>query len=205
MLHQLLPLHTVDIGWPTSGLMSWPLWINFWWRPWSTFLSRSSCSWWMCYQDLSSLNALIYWYLLCETRYHLTFLLQQSCLKCVLLFWLFQLCKMSKCDINIISGCFFLTNVTYICLWFRLKYLKNYWIDCHEILDKHSWCSEDKSYWYWLSPDPFSCAMGFIFVVLSKICAMKYGTDIQVPIRMNFVDTFPLFTAISVSVLACRR
>ena len=43
MLNQLLPLHTVDIGWPTSGSTFWPLWINSWRKPCSTFLSRSSC------------------------------------------------------------------------------------------------------------------------------------------------------------------
>jgi len=41
MLNQLLPLHTVDIGWPTP--MSWTLGIHFLWKPCSNFLPASSC------------------------------------------------------------------------------------------------------------------------------------------------------------------
>lgn len=37
-------------------------------------------------------------------------------------------------------------------VWSRLKYL-NYYMDCHEILHKHSWSLENKSYWFWWAPD----------------------------------------------------
>lgn len=32
-------------------------------------------------------------------------------------------------------------------LWLRMKYLSNYWMDCQDILYRHSWSSEDESHW----------------------------------------------------------
>lgn len=74
MLNQLLPLHTADTGWPTSGPMSWPLWINLWRRPNSTFLSRSSCWRWMWCQVLLALrfgDESVHWYLFYEAHSNL--------------------------------------------------------------------------------------------------------------------------------------
>ena len=52
-------------------------------------------------------------------------------------------------------------------LRFLLKYLKNYWMDCHEILIRHSWSSVDESQWlgdpltFPLVP-PWGCNVGFL-------------------------------------------
>ncbi len=52
----------------------------------------------------------------------------------------------------------------------RLKYLCNDWMDCHEILCRHSRSAEDYSYRRWWSPDFYSsAAMRLIFVVLNEM------------------------------------
>ncbi len=79
-------------------------------------------------------------------------------------------------------------------LWSRLEYFNADWTDCDEMLYRHSWCPDDKSYWLWWSSDFSSRAtMRLTFVVLSEIPQQwmdceECGSDIHVPLRMNCSD-----------------
>ncbi len=51
-------------------------------------------------------------------------------------------------------------------LWSRLKYLNNFWMNCHEILCRHARFPED--YWLWWAPD-FSSSVTGLLVILSWV------------------------------------
>ncbi len=72
--------------------------------------------------------------------------------------------------------------------WFRLKYLNNYWMDCHEILYRHWCCPEDETFGG--SSDLSSSATTRLtFAVLSEMSQQlldgKFGTNIKTSLRMN--------------------
>ena len=49
-------------------------------------------------------------------------------------------------------------------LWFRLKHLNNFWMDCHEIEKRHLCSPEQECYWLCRFPDfPSSATMRFHF------------------------------------------
>ncbi len=64
-------------------------------------------------------------------------------------------------------------------LWSRQKCLNNYWMDCHEVWCRHSWCPEDESYWLWWS------WLFLTFVVLSEMSRQRLDG-----LSWNLVQTF---------------
>ncbi len=81
-------------------------------------------------------------------------------------------------------------------LWSRLKYLNNFWVDCHEMWFRYPQSPEDESFNPWISVilwfflkchHEADIVGGFEWNISTTTwwTAMKSGTHIHVPLRMN--------------------